>query len=140
MNQEEQKDMGCDPLSALNALDLAMNSQEVEVDLDTVLKTLVSLLEAVRNSCNDIDNLGEQEWSARRERVAMLGELADRLLAGLPLMQTARPGIPVDKYLHEVVETLEGAREQRGTISKVIEQGWVFRKALVRRAKVIAYY
>lgn len=137
-NSEKNKNPAFDPVSALHALDIAESTQAAEAELTEVLAAFVPLLEAVKGACDDFDGLSEEQMSARAESVAMLPEMADQIISGLPLEPTAQPGMRVDKHKHEVVETVEGDSGRRGEIVQILEQGWDYRGLCVRRARVKA--
>ncbi len=125
-----------DPVGALNALDLAMGSQEADAELADVIGAFVPLIEAVRQTCEGFDELPEREADQRKQRVAMLADLANRIVASLPLEPTAETSMPTDKIKHEIVDTIDTDGAPRGAIARVVEQGWEYRGILIRRAKV----
>ena len=127
-----------DPVSALNALDLALGSQQIESEMAEFLVALLPLLDAVEKICRDLHQKPAEVLAAKAEQLALLPELADEAMGRIGLSRFGAPGEAVDRARHEVVDTLVDESRPAGTILDVLEPGWAHQGRILRYAKVIA--
>jgi molecular chaperone GrpE (heat shock protein) len=129
-----------DALSAMNALDLALHSQELDAEVATTMRRLLPLLDQIERICRGFDKLTPEACVAKAESVAILADLADKMAKDTGLERFAAVGEAVDGEKHEIVETRRAEADgaaAHGCIVEVVEPGWLHQGLLLRRAKVI---
>jgi molecular chaperone GrpE (heat shock protein) len=115
----------------LSELELALESQEVEVRArDRVIK-LLPLFDRLNDLCRRADH------ALGRDELERLAELADQTARTCDLVRIDEVGQPTECELHEVVDTRLDPSRPHGTIVTVIEPGWLYNGFPVRRAKVV---
>ena len=124
-------------ISGLNALDLALMTQKLELEWGDRLKGWLPLLDAVEKVCRDFDSHSVESLAQKAEAVSALAELAATSADRLELVRIEERNERVDPARHEVVATVitEGPK---GIIVEVREWGWEFQGRTLRRAKVVA--
>ncbi len=125
-------------VSALNALDLALQSQEMDAELARFLKHLLPLLDGVENLCRDLDGQPQEEILRRAKGLALLPELADEAADSIGLERFGKIGDVVDRQNYEVVSATVDSNRPHGTVLEVTQRGWMHESQPLRRAKVIA--
>ena len=127
-----------DPAAALNALDLAMQSQQMESEVRSLMRELLPLLDGVEKLCRGLDELPQQVLVRRADALAALAELADRIVEDIGLERDGSVGQPVDRDRHEVVDSIVADGAAVGEVVEIVESGWSYQGTLLRRAKVVA--
>ena len=130
-----------DALSAMNALDLAMRSQELDAEVASTMRRLLPLFDQVEKICRNFDKLAPEDCVARSEAVAMLADIANRIAHDSGLERFADLGERVDGARHEVVDTKrldDESKDSHGRILETPEPGWLHHGLVLRRAKVVA--
>jgi molecular chaperone GrpE (heat shock protein) len=120
----------------LNALDLAMLSQQVEVELEELVRHVIPLLDRVQTVCSGFVQYAEDLPPGKAESVELLAGLAEETAAACEIEQLGVPGERVARGLHEVVGT-RPTEAAGGTVLEVVEHGWTFRGKRLCPARVI---
>lgn len=137
-NQTEKNSAGpSHPVWNDEALDLALERQQMEVEMDRFLSTLLPLLDGVHKLCRDIDGRPLAWVEQRIEALALLADLADEAAEQIGLRRTAEPGEMIDTARHEAVAVSPGNAAPRGAILEVEQHGWMFRNRVLRQARVV---
>ncbi len=125
-------------LSSLDALDLALESQKMELETDAFLLKLLPLLDAVEKLCRGLDREPPETIVAKAEALAILADMAEAAAAQIGLERSGRIGEPVDRDRHEVVDTVLSSDQPHGTVLEIIHGGWLLEGRVLRRAGVVA--
>jgi molecular chaperone GrpE len=136
-----KEDINCSlrkTVSALNALDLALESQRLEGETRDFVAALLPLLDGVEKVCRGIDSQPPEVIQAKAEAIAILAELADQAAGSIGLERIDQIGAVADPGRFEVVETLLMPDRTHGTVVEVIQPGWLFEGRVLRPARVVA--
>lgn len=125
-------------VSSLNALDLALASQQIANEMREFLTALLPLLNGVEKLCRGLETQPPEVVAAKAEQLALLADLADQATEQIGLARFGVAGECVDRTLHEVVDTVRDADRPHGTIVDVLEPGWLFQGQPLRCARVAA--
>jgi molecular chaperone GrpE (heat shock protein) len=126
-----------DPVTRLNALDLALRSQQLELDEMERIRRWLPLLDQIESVCRDFEHLDGDERARRAEGVAVIAELAEQAAGGCELERFGSVGERSLAERHEVIDTRPGQPADQGRIIEIRAPGWSFRGRVVRRAKVV---
>lgn len=125
-------------LSSLNALDLALQSQKMELETDAFLLKFLPLLDAVEKLCRGLDQEAPEEIVGRAESLALLADIAEDATAEIGLERSGVIGESVDRAKHEVADTVAGSEHEHGTVLEVLRYGWLLEGRILRQASVVA--
>jgi molecular chaperone GrpE len=126
-------------VSALNALELVLESQKFEAEIETMLQAMLPLLDAVERVCRDLDSRDPEEVLRKVEAIALLAEMGDSTVERLGLQRIAGIGEPAHPSRHEIVDVVAPSHSHSpGTIVEVVQFGWIYQGRLLRPAKVVA--
>lgn len=125
-------------IAALNALDLALESQRLEAEQEVFLTHFLPLLDNVERLCRGLEHSTPEAVAERREALALLAEIGDQVANAIGLERIGKPGDIARGDLHEVVDTEPRADQPQGVVLDVVQFGWIFRGKLLRPAKVVA--
>ena len=125
-------------ISALNALDLALESQKLELEAEKFVKAFLPLMEAVESLCRGLQGEDAQTVLGKVEALSLLPETAEVAAAKIGLVRDGRVGELVDRSQQEVVDTELRSDLAHGTILDVVKAGWLLRGKVLQRAKVVA--
>lgn len=124
-------------ISALNALDLALESQKLEVEATNATRRWLPLLDQIEKVCRDFDKLSPDDAVARGEAVAILADVAVEVASSVGLQRYEDVGLEVSSERHDVADTVVSDGEP-GRVASVHEVGWCLDGRPLRRAKVVA--
>jgi molecular chaperone GrpE (heat shock protein) len=125
----------------MNALDLALRSQELDAEVSATMRRLLPLLDQVEKVCRNFDQLPAEDCVARAEGVAMLADIADRVASESGLQRFADITQAVDGARHEVIQTKRLDAENKASHGRIVETpepGWLHHGLVLKRAKVVA--
>ena len=125
-------------VAGLNALDLILQSQKMELEGMDLARRFLPLLDQIQRLCSGFDQLPADQVVQRAEGVALLADLADRVAAECELERLGQVGERVSGDLHEIVDTRTDEHQAAGIIVAVAEPGWTFRGRVIQRANVVA--
>jgi molecular chaperone GrpE len=125
-------------ISALNALDLALQSQKLELDALESVRRWLPLLEQIEKVCRGFAELDPVTMRDRAGSVALIAEVAARAATESGLERISDVGARVDPARHVVVAATAAAGVERGTILSVEAVGWMFQGRVLAPARVIA--
>jgi len=138
-NPKPKSRRALDPVvSRLNALDLALQSQQLELEGQALVRTLLPLLDHIESICRGFDHLPPERQQARAEAVATLAEVADTTAGRMQLEPIGKVGERSDPDRHEVVGTRAAPGAAHGSILEVTRRGWSYQGRVLRPAQVIA--
>ena len=125
--------------SALDELlDKELRQELPKEDADREIKNLFSGLIPILDSLDSvklmIEESGEEEW---RNGFAILYDKFISLFEAHNFERSAKVGIVFNPELHESVSTAFSSSLPSGTISQIVEQGWLYKGKLLRYARVI---
>lgn len=125
-------------VAALNALDLALESQRLEVEKETFLLHFLPLLDNVERLCRGLEHSAPEAVAQRREALGLLAEIGDQVASEIGLERVGKLGEIARGELHEVVDTKPCSDQPQGAVLDVVQFGWTFRGKVLRPAKVVA--
>jgi molecular chaperone GrpE len=122
---------------APSALDLALASQQLERELQDVLRAFLPLLDSLEKLCRDLSRQSPEAIVERAAAISLLAEVADESMAKVDLKPCGSAGEMVDYQGFEIVEAVPAPTVERGRVLEVVERGWTFQGQVLRRARVI---
>lgn len=125
-----------DRLSALNALDLAVESQRMQAEVHDFLIALLPLLREVEKLSRAV--AGAPEHDPYVSGILRLADRAADLKTKMGLAPIGTIDEVVDPIRYEVVDTFPREDRNPGTVLEVVESGWSFRGITIQRARVAA--
>jgi len=111
-----------------------LKPQRPQTDIETLFKGLTSVMDSLDSLRRAVAESGEQEW---KKGVDFFYEKLLKLLSRFDFTQSARIGMPFDSALHEAVGTNTDSKQPLNTITEIIENGWLYKKKVLKFAKVI---
>ena len=125
-------------VAGLNALDLILQSQKMELDGIDLARRFLPLLDQIQRLCSGFDQLPGDQVVRRAEGLALLADQAYRVAVECELERLGQVGERVSCDLHDIVDTRTEDHQAAGIIVAVAEPGWTFRGRVIQRAKVVA--
>jgi molecular chaperone GrpE (heat shock protein) len=125
-------------ISGLGALELALQSQRLELESQSFARAILPLFDHIEAVCRGFAGLPAERQRERADAVAMLAEEADATVIKLDLRRIGSVGERFDTEEHEVVDTRTTPDVPRGTILEVVQHGWSYQGTVLRPAKVVA--
>jgi molecular chaperone GrpE len=123
-------------ISALNAIDLALASQQMEAETRDFVVALLPVFDGIDRVRRGVA-LRADAGDTSAEAIVLVADIAEVTMARIDLERIGQVGEPVDRLRHEVVATEAVPDRAKGTVLEVVESGWVFRGVIIRPAKVV---
>lgn len=117
-----------------SSLDDFIERNESKTDMETFFKGLIPSLDSLDSIRRAVEDSGEEEW---KKGVSIFYEKLLKLFSRFGFTQSAHAGIAFDSMLHEAVGFESSSVLPQNTITEVVENGWLYKKRVVRFAKVV---
>ena len=124
--------------SNLNALDLAVQSQKLELEGIDLMRTLLPLFDQIEAVCRAFARRSVASARTQEDLVEGLSELAEQVGTSLGLEPIGTVGGQTHPGQHDVIDTRLAIDVPRGTILEVVQCGWIHQGKVLRRARVVA--
>ncbi|MBC8357186.1 MAG: nucleotide exchange factor GrpE [Planctomycetes bacterium] len=141
MNQQEPKRRSpqFDPtIASLNALDVALESQKLELETVEFLRDLLPVFDGVLTMCRGLEQRSPNEIIDTAEGLSILADITDQALSRIEMKRLGQVGEVIDASCYEVIDTRSREDVPRGTVIEVLEYGWVYQGKVLRAARVVA--
>jgi molecular chaperone GrpE len=125
-------------VGALNALDLALESQRLDAEQEEFVEQLLPLLDNVERLCRGLDEATVDAVMERRDALALLADIGDKVAGEIGLERIGTRGELARPESHEVVDTEPRPDQPHGAVLDIVQFGWRFRGRVLRPAKVVA--
>jgi hypothetical protein len=117
-----------------SALDDFFNQKNPDEQLMLFFKSFIPILDRFDALRSAVEAAGSGEW---KEGVTLFHEKLLTLLKTYGCIASAERGMKFDPSLHEAVDTEKDSLLTEGLITRIIENGWVYKSNVVRFARVI---
>lgn len=141
MNQQKprpQQKQTNTTIANLNAIDLALESQKLQLETFEFLRELLPVFDGVLNMCRGLERLTPSEIVGKVEGLSILADVTDQALVGIGLARLGKVGEATDPSRHEVIDTRPSDDIPHGTVIEVLEHGWDYQGKVLRTARVVA--
>lgn len=121
----------------LRALDLALQSQALELERLDLARALLPLFEHIERVCRGFDRLPGDLRQQRADAVAMLAEVADAVRKEIDIERIGEVGERAERDRHDIVDA-RPSPAGHGTVLEVVQFGWSSRGRVLQPARVVA--
>ena len=104
---------------------------------ENVMRDLLPTLDAVKRALDHKVEDGQADSDSYHEGVRMILEQFPKTLENRGLLEIETVGKPFDPNLHEALMQVESEEHEEGTITDVVERGYLLGDKVVRHAKVV---
>jgi len=117
-----------------SSLDEFFEQEKSKTGIELFFKGLVPVMDNLDSLRVAVEYSGEEEW---KKGVGFFYEKLLNLFSQFGFTLSAHVGMKFDSTLHEAVGAERSSMMPPNTILEVIENGWLYKKRVVRFAKVI---
>ena len=117
-----------------SSIDDFIERNESKTDMEAFFKGLIPSIDSLDSIRRAVEDSGEEEW---KKGVSIFYEKLLKLFSQFGFKPSAHAGMAFDSMLHETVGSESSSMLPQNTITEVVENGWLYKKKVVRFAKVV---